>query len=154
MFKKVRQLFLNLIRSHANVEDVARGFALGAFISASPLLGIHTLLALGLAALFRISKLAAYLGVWVINPFIVIPTFWLCFRIGQWILKKPALDSFDIDKLHWKHFFTLGGDFILALTLGCTLFGIVLAAFCYFLAKKFYPILQKKFGVEKKGETS
>jgi uncharacterized protein (DUF2062 family) len=52
---------------------VALAFALGVWIAFFPLLGIHTGLALALAFLFRLSRLAVLTGAWVNNPWTMAP---------------------------------------------------------------------------------
>jgi uncharacterized protein (DUF2062 family) len=47
---------------------VAAAWALGVGISLSPLLGLHTVIALALAFLFRLNKVDVLLGTLIINP--------------------------------------------------------------------------------------
>ena len=54
-----RYCYYRFIRLPASPENLARGVALGFFISTTPTFGIQTIIALFLAALFRVNKLAA-----------------------------------------------------------------------------------------------
>jgi hypothetical protein len=74
-----------------HVEDspsrVALAFALGVFIAFSPLLGIHTGLAIVIALAFRLNKVAILAGAWINNPWTLAPmytagTFLGCFVLG------------------------------------------------------------------------
>ena len=61
------------------VEDsptrVAAAFGLGVFIAFFPLLGIHTGLALVLAILLRLNRVAILVGCWINNPWTIAPMY-------------------------------------------------------------------------------
>jgi len=61
------------------VEDspsrVAAAFGLGVFIAFFPLLGIHTGLALLLAILLRLNRVAILVGAWINNPWTLAPMY-------------------------------------------------------------------------------
>ncbi len=52
---------------------VAAAFGIGVFIAFFPILGIHTGLALGVAFLFRLNKVAILVGAWLNNPWTMAP---------------------------------------------------------------------------------
>jgi len=54
---------------------VALAFAIGVFIAFSPLLGIHTGMAIVIAILFRLPKIAILAGAWTNNPWTLAPMF-------------------------------------------------------------------------------
>jgi uncharacterized protein (DUF2062 family) len=62
-----------------HVEDspsrVAAAFGLGVFIAFFPILGIHTGMALVLAVLLRLNKVAILLGAWTNNPWTIAPMY-------------------------------------------------------------------------------
>ena len=62
-----------------HVEDspsrVAAAFALGVFIAFFPILGIHTGMALVLAVLLRLNKVAILIGAWTNNPWTLAPMY-------------------------------------------------------------------------------
>ena len=58
--KKFARYFYNrFIRLHGSPEAIAWGAAVGFFFAMTPTMGIQTYLAVPIAALFRISKVAA-----------------------------------------------------------------------------------------------
>lgn len=61
------------------VEDsptrVAAAFGLGVFIAFFPLLGIHTGMALVIAILLRLNRVAILLGCWINNPWTIAPMY-------------------------------------------------------------------------------
>jgi hypothetical protein len=54
---------------------VAAAFGIGVFLAFFPVLGIHTPLALGIALLFRLSKVAMLVGAWINNPWTIAPLY-------------------------------------------------------------------------------
>jgi uncharacterized protein len=54
---------------------VAAAFGIGVFLAFFPVLGIHTPLALGIAVLFRLSKVAILIGAWINNPWTIAPLY-------------------------------------------------------------------------------
>jgi hypothetical protein len=54
---------------------VALAFGVGVFIAFSPLLGIHTGLALAVAFAFRLSRVAILAGTWTNNPWTLVPMY-------------------------------------------------------------------------------
>jgi uncharacterized protein (DUF2062 family) len=75
---------------------VAAAFGLGVFLAFFPLLGIHTLLALGVAVLFRLSKAAVLVGAWVNNPWTIAPLYSAGTLLGCALLGvSPAGASID-----------------------------------------------------------
>lgn len=111
-------------------KALAAGFAVGVFFSFTPLLFLHTALALLVAFVFRLSKIAAVAGVWVNNPYTMPFVFYGCFRLGEWMLggRYPPLscESWTIDGI-------LGAAVpcIAPLLAGTTVVGLVAAAVAY-----------------------
>jgi len=67
-------------------ERIALAFAIGVWIAFSPLLGIHTGLALGLAFLFRLSRAAMLFGAYINNPWTIAPMYTAGTLLGSWLL--------------------------------------------------------------------
>jgi hypothetical protein len=70
----------------------AAAFGLGLFIAFFPLVGIHTLLALGLAFLLRLSRAAVLLGAWMNNPWTIVPIYSAGTAVGCLLLGAPCAD--------------------------------------------------------------
>jgi hypothetical protein len=87
--KKLRQGRVRLLRSPGAPGEVAGGMALGLFIAVLPILGLQLPLALVVAEAlrrltrFRLSRVAAAVGVWLNNPVTVAPLYGLCYVIGR-----------------------------------------------------------------------
>ena len=92
-----RYQWLQLLRIPATPENIAKGMAIGVFIGLIPLLPSQTLIAIGLAFLFKASKVAAAIGTLISNPFNWIFLYLLFYQIGRKIL------PFDIPPLSAAH---------------------------------------------------
>ena len=93
-----------------HVEDspsrVALAFAVGVFIAFSPLLGIHTLLAIVIAVAFRLSKPAIVVGAWTNNPWTIAPMYSAGTLVGCFVLGVSPASLSEIDwSLHGRAFY-------------------------------------------------
>lgn len=70
---------------------VAAAFGIGVFIAFFPLLGIHTLLALGIALAFRLNKVAILVGAWTNNPWTLAPMYSAGTLLGCALLGVPLV---------------------------------------------------------------
>jgi len=151
------------IRTHwrrvATVEApptaIALGFAIGIFLGFTPLFGLKTLLALGVAVLFRVSKLAAVFGVTlhdVLLPFMPM-VLRLEYQLGYWCLSHPHhfAPKLHLNRLHlhaalsWTTIFTtttplLIGSVIIGLPLAAVSFLILRAILLRRAARKHPPL--------------
>ena len=76
------------IRGHP--REIALGFSLGIFISMTPFMGLHMLIAIPIAALLKWSKLAAGFGVWLSNPITAPVIYPLTYVVGKKITGGSA----------------------------------------------------------------
>src|SRR5688572_19685112 len=75
MSGRLRRAFAVLFHVEDSPHRIALAFGLGVFIAFSPLLGLHTAMALGIALLFRLSKAAVIIGIYVNNPWTIAPMY-------------------------------------------------------------------------------
>lgn len=78
----------------------ATAFGLGAAVGATPVLGVHTWLAAGIAALLRLPPGSSVLGSNLSNPLTILPITILEIRVGSWVLGRPlpsleSISSFE-----------------------------------------------------------
>ena len=111
-------------------ERIALAFALGVAVGFSPMLGLQTLLALGLASLLGLNRWATLAGSYLNNPWtlgLVVGASWW---VGSWVVESPRV---ELPLLTWN---ALGeGVFwrglvgqwrqLLPFAIGATLFSIV-----------------------------
>jgi len=76
---------------------VAAGFGIGVFIAFFPILGIHTGLALGIALLFRLNKVAILVGAWTNNPWTIAPMYSAGTLVGCALLGIAPVSPAGVD---------------------------------------------------------
>lgn len=74
---------------HQSPHVLAASWACGVAISLSPLLGLHTVLALVFAFAFRLNKVDVLLGTLLVNPWTLPPYSLLAASVGKLITGKP-----------------------------------------------------------------
>lgn len=130
--RTLRYHWLKFLRLQDDPRKLAWGMALGVFIGVTPTVPFHTVAALFLAALLRVSPVTAYLGIWVMNPVTMAPLYLAAYKVGQFLLYKgapltlPETYTFHtLLDLLWR-----GG---LALQVGGVVIALPPALFSYFL---------------------
>jgi uncharacterized protein (DUF2062 family) len=90
-------------------ERTALAFAIGVFITFSPLIGLHTIIATVIAFLFRFNKIAIYTGTYINNPFSLVPIIIVSYGIGAFLLGRPLrIPAEGIELLQHPHPLTAG----------------------------------------------
>lgn len=143
----LRRLGQALLHTGDTPERTAAAFAAGVFIGFSPLLGLQTLLALGIAVGFRLNRLAMLAGTYVNLPWFMAPYYAATTAAGAWLLGQalpPNLGG-QIDAVmglpSWRAqiegLATLVRPFLAAYVAGSSLGCTVLAAAAYPAALRF-----------------
>ena len=140
MRMRVRRAFQVLLRVQDTPHRIALAFGLGVFIAFSPLLGIHTGLALGLAFVFRLSRVAILAGAWTNNPWTVAPMFMAGTAVGCELLGVSAETLQSIDwSLHGRAFYAALWEglrpLVLPFIVGNTVLGVVGGTLSYLLLR-------------------
>jgi uncharacterized protein len=88
----VRRWMEALLHIHDTPRRTAAAFALGVFFGFSPFLGLHTVLALGVAFVFNLNRVAVLAGVYSNLPWIIAAWYALTTAAGAWLLgtRLPA----------------------------------------------------------------
>ena len=133
--RNLRLFYLRLLRLKGQPGEVAGGLAIGVFVGMTPTVPLHTVLAVLMAWIFKKSKLAAALGVWVANPFFLPFIYFLDYKIGQLLtgIQAPtlAISNFSIANL-----IDLGWKVSIPLFFGGAITGLVCAIPSYFISKR------------------
>ena len=125
---------------------IAMGMAIGVFVSITPTVPFHTIIAIALAFILKGSKPAAALGVWFCNP-ITIPFFYLgCYQVGMLILNKPI--SFDAKFKTIQELMTLGWDVTVAMIIGGLVLGIIPGIMAYLITHKIFTKIRMRKKIE------
>lgn len=134
---RVRDQIRQILSLNEPPARTAWAFALGVFIGMSPLLGIHTLLGVLLAWRLRLNKLVTLAGVYITNPWTIVPIY----TFGTWIgVKMLGMDHL-FTPIDWSHvtFMSILNEFrplIMPFIIGNTALGLVSAAIGYVVILK------------------
>jgi hypothetical protein len=121
---------------------VAMGMAIGVFIGFTPTIPFHTVLAVGLAFIFRGSKAAAALGVWFCNP-VTVPLFYVgSYKVGRYLLGNSA--PFNIKYESLPELLNLGLDVTVAMIAGGVILGIFPGVASYFITRKIFATIRSR----------
>ena len=134
MLELAARKFQNLLRIVLHTDDTppraALAFALGVFVAWTPAPGLHTLIALGLAFLLGLNRLAMVAGTFINNPWTFVPIYSASAYIGAHLLGSdlPAVSFAGIDS--WRDlddFFGQLRPWILPLSAGTLVLGLLCA---------------------------
>ena len=128
---------------------IAMGVAIGVFIGITPTIPFHTVIAVAMAFVFKGSKPAAAIGVWIANP-ITIPIFYIgSFKVGTLLLDRPI--PFDVKFESINELLSLGLDVTFAMVVGGAVLGIVPGIIAYIVTYKFFTAIRSKVRQKKAG---
>jgi uncharacterized protein (DUF2062 family) len=121
-------------------ERIAFAFAIGVFFAFSPLLGLHTFLGLCVAFCFGLNRVAVLVGVFVNNPWTLVPIYAAATYVGGIVVGFPAaaaLPDFGWSEL-WRSTFwvQLGQQWrlLLPMVVGSLILSVLAAVLSYPLA--------------------
>ncbi len=136
---KLRRNFKQLLSLDDTSERLALAFALGVFLTLSPFVGLHTMMALAVAFLFGLNRCAVLFGLFVNNPWTLVPYYTAAAHVGRRLIGFPG--SIEPPELAWSRLWS--GEFWFQLAhqwkcmLPMALGSLVLAASCAALS---YPL--------------
>ncbi len=129
---------------------IALGTGIAMLVAFLPLIGLQTVIAISLAALFRANKAICLPVVWITNPFTMVPIYGACFGLGRLLLPAPGGHSetallailkqpdgagvFEV--AFWTGLLSRLAGLGLELWVGCFVVGIVFAIASYFFARR------------------
>ena len=92
----IRERFRSVLRVNDTPHRVGLAFGIGVFIAFFPVMGVHTIMALALAWVCRLSAPVILAGTLVNNPWTFVPIYGGSFWMGLY-LTGERLPSFDIE---------------------------------------------------------
>jgi uncharacterized protein (TIGR03546 family) len=125
---KLKQHFKNILSLDAHPGHIATAFAVGAFVSFTPFFGLHTPLAIALAFVFRLNKVACITGAWLNTPLTTVPVLVASYNLGRFLRGKPA-KQLTFTTLDWHSL----QPYAKSILLGSSLIGFVAAIASYFV---------------------
>lgn len=130
--RRIRLVYLKLLRLQGHPEVVAKGLAVGVFAGCFPFFGIQSLIGLFLATIFRGSRVAALAATWISNPLTYVPLYVFNYKIGKLLLgiEDTVLPTLDLES--FTAFKELGSVFAVTLLTGSFVVGTILSVITYF----------------------
>ena len=117
---------IRILRLRSTDYALAAGFAAGVFTSMTPFLGIHFVIAAGLAWLVRGNIMMSLVGTFAGNPW-TFPLFWVgTYSVGTWILGVDTADH-DISQLDFTLLMEYPGTVLVSMTVGSLALGLPVA---------------------------
>ncbi len=138
-----RLLYLRLLRLKGQPEEVAGGVAIGVFVGMTPTVPLHTVLAVLIAYLFRKSKLAAAMGVWVSNPLFLPFVYLLDYKLGR-VITRTNPPSFAVSDFSMHKMIELGWGISFPLIVGGLVLGLICAIPSYYITKRVVILYREK----------
>ncbi len=135
--RRILEAFLHL---DDTPRRIAAAFGVGVYLAFHPLFGLHTLMALGIAFAFRLSRAAVLVGIYVNNPWTIAPMYVAGTTLGCWILGVP-LDGlgdiqWDLGNLAFYRVLLVSlRPYLWPYVLGNTILGIVCGSLAYLVMR-------------------
>lgn len=146
-----------LVQAEGSPEQLARAFAIGVLIGFSPLLGLHTILGLAVALLWRLNKIAVLAGVYVNNPWVIVPFYSLSTWLGVQLTGLPpgvGLPDLEatwvLDSGFW-HWVASQWRLLIPAVVGSTILSLLLGLLSYPLSLWIIRRLKHERGVADNG---
>jgi uncharacterized protein (DUF2062 family) len=144
----VRRWLDTLLHIQDTPERTAAAFALGVFFGFSPMLGLHTVLAIIAAFLLNMNRVAVLLGVYANLPWVIAPYYAFATMAGAVItrtrvpvgFRSQLAALFDLSVFggeFWHRLITILKPLLWPYTVGSTIGALILAALAYPLALAF-----------------
>ena len=88
-WSRTRALVRAALTEQSSPPKVGAALALGALIGSSPLLGLHSLLGVGLSSALKLNRVLTFVGTNVSVPPVIIGVVWGEIAVGSAILGRP-----------------------------------------------------------------
>jgi len=132
--ENIRQVITRFKELQGDPHYIAMGMAIGVFVSITPTIPFHTVIAIALSFLLNGSKIAAAIGVWFSNP-ITIPFFYLgSYKTGLFVFGNSV--PFDIKYESITELMKLGMNATCIMITGGIVLGIFPGIAAYFITRK------------------
>lgn len=142
---KLKEMFKSLMGSNDTPKNMAASFGVGTLIGMSPLFGIHTILGVFAAWVFKLNKPATITGVYVTNPLTIVPIYtfstWVGIKLMRMDLSMLGLDFKHITFSNVMHEL---GIFLLPFVVGTTIVAIISGVLSYYIMLHIFRFRDRK----------
>ena len=137
--EKLKHRLKAILSLDSHPGHISAGFAVGVFVSFTPFFGLHTVMAIALAFIFRLNKVTCITGSWVNTPFTVAPVLIASYNLGR-ILRGKAVQQLTFKGLEWHPL----KPYAKSLLLGSSIIGFCAAVAAYFICYWLVVAFRKK----------
>ena len=138
MFRTLTKQFRAIRLLSGTPHSIALGTAIGLFVAWTPTVGIHMILVIALAVLFRASKAAGLIAVYISNPLTIVPMYWVEYKLGA-IVMDQQLSYEELKRIvhsHWTEaLWKLCVELALPMWLGGSVLALAFAVPGYYLTR-------------------
>ncbi len=136
-YPQLDHLYERFLKIRGNPHEISLGVGVGFFVGMTPFLGVHVILAVFVAALFKWNKIAAGIGAWITNPITAPFIYGLNWYVGAKVtgmeLTQIVPVNFGVNEL--MGLMKEGPEILRTLLIGGIVTGVPLAMAGYFLTR-------------------
>lgn len=151
----LQKAYTRFLKIRGHPREIALGFALGVFVGMTPVMGLHTAIAVFFAALLKWNKISAAVGVWITNPLTAPFVYSFTYFVGSKL--SGVAHSFNaLDEQKVKSIFSMlqkTPEIFWALTMGGVIVGVPLALIGYYFSYssvvKYQEEIKRKIAAKK-----
>lgn len=136
---KFKQQFKKILSLDAHPGHISIGFAMGVFVGFTPFFVLHTPMAIAMAFIFRLNKVACVTGAWINSPLTMVPILVLGYNLGEFLLGNPG-GELDFKHLDWHSL----QPYAKSIMLGSSIIGFVAAVASYFICYWLVTFFRRK----------
>ncbi len=126
-------------------QKIALSFGVGIFLGMSPFLGIHTILGIAAAWIFRLNKFVTIAGVYITNPWTIVPIYTFATWFGAQLLgMQQIIPNINWDEVNPYQFFYEMQSLLPPFLIGTTVLALISGLAGY--AVTYWMVLRSKRG--------
>ena len=144
-----RMLAHRVLHTDDSPHTIGLGAGLATLVAFLPLVGFQTVIAIGLAALFRANKAICVPIVWITNPVTIPPIYGACFALGRFVTGSKSAPTEDavvstLQQQHstgllepslWQEWLNRLTSLSIDMCVGCAIVGAVGGVAAYFIVR-------------------
>lgn len=129
-----RDRLREVVKLRESPHKIALAFATGVFIGMSPLLGLHTLLGFTVVWIFRLNPFATLAGVYITNPWTIIPIYTFSTWVGSQCLGiEQMIPEIDWSNITFNYVLNNLEPLLTPFIFGTLLIGSIASIICYII---------------------
>ncbi len=136
LLTSIQKTYERFLKIRGHPREIALGFALGLFVGMTPFMGLHTIAAVAVAALFKWNKISAAISVWITNAVTAPLIYGITYLVGARLMGiEKAFNLKDINSLSSVYDLILKTpEIVWAMIVGGMVIGLPLAFIGYYFA--------------------